>query len=107
MLAIVLSSTTISCAIEMITSAQPRWVWPPFGWDSSSMRGSVVSDIGFLGVGRVHRGRHDDLVDDAGDGVLVRCLAEDVETVQADAGQRGAEEAGVEILSDLSALLGP
>src|SRR5687768_15889229 len=103
MLAIVLSSTTMSCATEMSTRAQPRRTCPPIGGVTSSVATWVVSAIGFLDVGGVHRGGHDDLVDDAGDQVLVGDLPEHEDPVQADAGQGRTEQAHVEVLTDLSA----
>ena len=84
MLAMVASSTTISCATEMSTRAHPRCCgWPCAGevglaarrWRSvsSDMRVPyclVVSEVGEAAQGRAGGGQ-DDLVDHPGDGLLV------------------------------------
>src|SRR3954454_15624956 len=90
MFTMVRSSTTISCATEMSTSAHPRCIFLPELVLSalatsvirrSFCRGSVVRGRGAGG------GRQDDLVDHAGDEVGVGLLAHDENAVQDDPGE--------------------
>ena len=127
MLAMVASSTTISWATEMSTRAQPRWrVAVPVARRCGRRCGDVVMRswvvAGCVTVGQAADGRrvgvvrgqavgpvaagHDDLVDDAGDGLLVGGLARDEAAVQDDPGQGRGEQVEVDVRGDLAALAG-
>src|SRR3954447_21056550 len=127
MLAMVLSSTTMSWATQMSTSAQRRffWVVEVPGEPStaavvsvmSSSLGSSSSTCGCsVGAGllvaslyaarRVLHGGEDHVVDDALDGRVVRWDAEDEGPVHEDPGEGGADQLDVEVVADLAASLG-
>src|SRR6478735_5480768 len=109
MFTMVPSSTTISCATEMSTSAHPRWSFLPelvlaalatSVIRRSFCRGSVVR-------GRVAGGgRQDDLVDHAGDQVRRGQLAHDENAVQDDAGEGRLQQREVDVVTQLAALPG-
>ena len=121
MLAMVASSTTISWATEIRTSAQPRWLWPCPAVDGCA----VVTDpgvvsaslMGFLALSyrvwvvrgrvRVEHGGEDDVVDDALDDRVVGGEAHHEGAVQQDPGQRRADHLEVDVVPDLAAGLGP
>src|SRR3954451_14197515 len=106
MFTMVPSSTTISCATEMRTSAQMRRLSPLVSATSSTAASGWVSVIAVPSLvgrsrsGAAGRGRQDDLVDDAGDEVLGRRLADHEEAVQHDAGQGRREELDVDVVAD-------
>src|SRR6478735_8698299 len=118
MFAMVASSTTISWAIEMSTSAHPRRTC----FLDALVSVVVVSDMGFLrvvgaslpngaelvtgAVGRVHRRGQDDLVDDADDRVLGRVLTENEVAVQDDSRERRGEQIEVRVGMELPAVAG-
>src|SRR5690349_11105156 len=86
MFTMVPSSTTMSCATEMSTSAHPRCCFLP-ELVLAALATSVIRRS-FCSVGERSRttggGRQDDLVDHAGDQLGSRGLAEDEHAVQDD-----------------------
>src|SRR6478609_1214953 len=108
MFAMVASSTTMSWAIEMSTSAHPRWACCPGARASVCLRSVMRKSFGIggeLSVG-AGGGRKDDLVDDTGDERLVGQLTHDVHAVQDDAGERGCEQVDVDARAELAAAPG-
>src|SRR3954453_9434101 len=107
MFTIVPSSTTMSCATEMRTSAQPRCLPTPVSGASLSgaTRVSVMCCVTFwwrdVSRGR-GGGRQDDLVDDAGDDVPRGDLADEDEAVHDDPGQGRGEQVDVDVRADLA-----
>ena len=97
MFAMVASSTTMSCAMQISARAHPRWRCPEavgrcggaaVRWRSSGLLG----ERGVAAGG----GREDDLVDDALDQVAGDGVAEDERAVQEDPRQGGAEQGEVD-----------
>src|SRR5690242_17274933 len=110
MFTMVPSSTTISCATEMSTSAQPRCCFVPepvLSAFTTSVIGVSWFSRGSGGQDRLAGGsRQDDLVDHLGDQVGGRLLAHDEEAVQHDAGQRRLEQGQVDVVAELAAVAG-
>ena len=114
MFTMVPSSTTISWATEMSTSAQPRcrfWWLVGSATSVGALAVSVMRSCLSVGQGLVRRpgravahGRQDHVVDDPGDGVVVGLEAHHEGAVQEDPGQRGADDLEVEVVVDLAAL---
>src|SRR5215212_10637532 len=114
MLAMVLSSTTISWATQMRTSAQAACrgaaTAPSSTVDSSRAVRSVMGCLSVGGSdGSAHSasGRQDDLVDDAGDELLGGELADEDEAVHDDPGQGRGEQVDVDLGADLATGDGP
>src|SRR3954454_10802898 len=109
MFTMVPSSTTISCATEMSTSAHPRCCLLP-ELVLSALATSVIGvsfSRGSVGRSRLAGGgRQDDLVDHAGDQVGCRLLAHDEDAMQHDAGERRLEQGQVEVVAELAPVAG-
>src|SRR6476659_1751934 len=121
MFAMVASSTTISWATEMSTSAHPRGRWPDPAVGSAA--GAVAMDmrvpsvrrrgwggggrVGVVSAGAARRGGEDDLVDHVGDGLLVGGQPEHEAAVQDDAREGGGQQVEVEVRRDLATGPGP
>src|SRR3954453_13514383 len=119
MFAMVLSSTTISWATQISTSAQVAWEGPftgPWSTTASGRSVSSVMGVGSLSMGGRERsadgrtgdasGRQDDLVDDALHELLGGALADEEEPMQHDPGQGRGQQLDVHVRTDLAALLG-
>src|SRR4051812_2486215 len=118
MLAMVLSSTTISWATQISTSAQAAWLGALLGPSSTTASGRSVSSVMGMCLSVIGRersadtrvgdasGREDDLVDDALDELLGGSLADEEEAVQHDPGQGRGEQLDVHVRTDLAARLG-
>src|SRR3954453_3889453 len=119
MFAMVLSSTTISWATQISTSAQVAWEGPFTGpWSTTASGRSVSSVMGVVSLSMGGRersadgrtgdasGRQDDLVDDALHELLGGALADEEEPMQHDPGQGRGQQLDVHVRTDLAALLG-